>query len=225
MFVIGIAWWHLGHTSRATEFTHLAPGGWIGACLSSGLRAMLGSVCSHIFLLFFTLGGIVWATDMRLLHLFDHAVAGGRRVTSPLTEGAKAGAAAVRERVQRKEPTSPAARVLLAQLHPTPKREEKEAEQTEIIPTPNLLALPFREGRRENAGVGSDDMPTLPRVSLSMPIVADKPKTPAGPLIIPDALGDDGTKHEYVLPPLELLNESPPKPVIAEKDAQENRLS
>ncbi len=232
LFVIGIAWWHLGHTSRETEFTDITQGGWVGAALSSGLRALLGPISSHIFLLLFTIGGIVWATDMRLLHLFDHAVAGGRRVTAPVTQGAKAGAqaaragaAAVKERAQaRKEPASPAARVLLTQLHPDSQREEEVGRSKE-----NLFSLPFREGGEPKtsrvgsvASGSSDDLPTVPRVSLPVPM-PEKPKAPAGPLVIPDALGDDGTKHEYVLPPLELLNESPPKPVIQEAAAKEKQ--
>ncbi len=96
LFVIGIAWWHLGHTSRATQFTDITQGGWIGAAISSGLRALLGDVSSHILLLILSLGAIVWATDMRLMHLFDHAVQGGKRVTAPVAKGAKAGAQAAR---------------------------------------------------------------------------------------------------------------------------------
>ena len=57
LFVIGIAWWHLAHTTRETEFTDITQGGWIGAALSGGLRALLGDVSSHIFLLLFTIGG------------------------------------------------------------------------------------------------------------------------------------------------------------------------
>ena len=108
LFVIGIAWWHLGHTTRETEFTDITQGGWTGAALSGGLRALLGDVSSHIFLLLFTIGGIVWATDMRLLHLFDHAVASGRRVTGPLTESARAGAAVVKDRTQARKEASAA---------------------------------------------------------------------------------------------------------------------
>ena len=69
-------------------------------------------------------------------------------------------------------------------------------------------------------------MPTVPKVALPvlMPVIqADKPKAPVGPLIIPTSLADDGTKHEYVLPPLELLNESPPKPVLHESAAREKQ--
>jgi hypothetical protein len=50
--------------------------------------------------LIFTLAALVWATDMRLLHLFDHAVEGGRRVTAPVTQGAMAGAQAAKAGAQ-----------------------------------------------------------------------------------------------------------------------------
>ena len=79
-----------------------------------------------------------------------------------------------------------------------------------------------------------DDMPTVPRVTLPKPTPApplvtmtvltpQEPKAPQGPLVIPSSLADDGTKHEYVLPPLELLNEAPPKPVHHESAALEKQ--
>ena len=88
-----------------------------------------------------------------------------------------------------------------------------------------------------NGPAFDEDMPTVPKVmpspsgspsiggggGLIVPLAKPAPK-PSGPLIIPDSLGNDGTKHEFILPPLELLNESPPKPVklesaVAEKQA------
>jgi len=232
LFVIGIAWWHLGHTNRTNEFTELmSGGGWIGAALSSGLRSLLNTAGSHIFLFFFTIGGIVWATDMRLLHLFAHAAAGGRRISAPVAQSAKAGAlaaksgaAAVKVLTQRK-PSQPviaeakARPSIGADTSPLGKGEEK-----------------FRKPLRPSTLVAEDELPTIPRVSLpsvpsliSVPLPvtnglrSDQPKVPDGPLVIPEALGDDGTKHDYVLPPLELLNESPPRPIVQEKDAQEKQ--
>jgi len=215
LFVIGIAWWHLGHTTSATEFSDITQGGWVGAAISSGLRALLGPISSHIFLLIFAIGGVVWATDMRLLHLFDHAVAGGRRVTAPVTQGAKAGAQAAKNGV-----TAVKERAQARKESPSAFSSDPEGL------SPNSPAL---QGRRDSTPpfrptgpALDDDLPTIPRVSLPVPM-PDKPKVTVGPLVIPDALGDDGTKHEYVLPPLELLNESPPKPVIHEQAAKEKQ--
>ncbi len=236
LFVIGIAWWHLAHTSRETQFTDITQGGWIGAAVSSGLRALIGDVSSHILLFILTIGAVVWATDMRLMHLFDHAVEGGRRVTGPVTQNARAGATALKERAQKKpnpgasaDPGATAPDSLLG------KGKEKKSQAPLSLFKPNGPAI-------------DDDMPTVPRVALpSLPFpvregsalapglgsvgtgnlapapVPAKPKAPAGPLVIPEALGDDGTKHEYVLPPLELLNEAPPKPVQHETAAREKQ--
>jgi S-DNA-T family DNA segregation ATPase FtsK/SpoIIIE len=231
LFVIGIAWWHLSHTSGDQPFQNLeAGGGLVGAVVSAGLRRLVGDVSSHIVLFLFTLGAVVWATDMRLLHLFDHAVEGGRRVAAPVTQGARAGAqaakqgaAAFRERseARREEKAVAAERVF---TRPLPPAEAAPGDRAKPFakPEPTETVTPFKP----LAPVLDDDMPTVPKV---MPLVtmtpppADKPKAPQGPLVIPPSLADDGTKHEYVLPPLELLNEAPPKPVHHESAAMEKQ--
>ncbi len=92
LFVLGIAWRQLAHSPNAAPFDDLAGGGGlVGALVSAGLRRMVGDVSSHILLFVLSLGALVWATDMRLLHLFDHAVEGGKRVTRPVARGARAG--------------------------------------------------------------------------------------------------------------------------------------
>ncbi len=238
LFLVGISWWHLGHTTRASEFTDITEGGWVGAAISSGLRALVGDISSHICLFLFAVGAVVWATDMRLLHLFDHAVAGSRRVTSPVTQGVQASAQAARHSAAALKQRAEARCVIEA-----PKQQEPTLA---LEPTPSRLGsppLPVREGRLEQEkssltgrtpakqGGGSldlapDDLPTIPKISLpiAIPVVQpEKPKAPIGPLVIPDSLGDDGTKHEYVLPPLELLNEAPPKPIQHESAIQEKQ--
>ena len=81
LFVIGIAWWHLGHTSRARSLRTSRRAGGSARPFRRACGRLIGDVSSHILLLIFSLGAIVWATDMRLMHLFDHAVQGGKRVT------------------------------------------------------------------------------------------------------------------------------------------------
>ncbi len=259
LFLVGISWWHLGHTTRASEWTDITEGGWLGAAVSGGLRALIGDVSTHIFLLLFTVGAVVWATDMRLLHLFDHAVAGGRRVTGPVTESAKAArqsADAFRQKRDaqraearkvieaRKEPTPPQTATLVAPQNLRAKRESEEFSEAGAASRtlrPPVSGGTLRSNLLRSKEVGSDDLPTIPRVSLpavpptspaasapalpvAIPVVTpEKPKVSAGPLVIPDSLGDDGTKHEYVLPPLELLNESPPKPVQHESAIREKQ--
>ena len=231
-FVLGIAWWQLGHTPFLDPFqTPEQYGGFLGALISAGLRRMVGDISSHILLFAFAVGAIVWATDMRLLHIFDKAVEGGRRVSGPVTQGAraaKAGAAVLKEKAQRP---------------PRPNNGEPEVSKEPVPPPRRSLS---------SKPLDTDDLPTVPRVTLSkppapappvlipspsnspriggggglpvIPIVADdKPKAPTGPLVIPESLGDDGTKKPFVLPPLELLNESPPKPVQHESAALEKQ--
>ncbi len=236
LFVIGIAWWHLGHTAGDKPFVNLeAGGGIVGAVVSAGLRRMVGDVSSHILLFLFTLGAVVWATDMRLLHLFDHAVEGGRRVAAPVTQGAKAGAQAAkqgatafRERsdARREEKAAAAERVF---TRPTLPAETTSAEPAKAFAklsetaTPSVPKMPFKP----LAPALGDDMPTVPKMMPPLvtmtPLPAEKPKLPQGPLVIPSSLADDGTKHEYVLPPLDLLNEAPPKPVHHESAALEKQ--
>ena len=101
-FVLGIAWWQLGHTPFLDPFrTPELYGGFVGALISAGLRRMVGDISSHILLFAFAVGALVWATDMRLLHIFDRAVEGGRRVSAPVTQGARDGAMALKERAKR----------------------------------------------------------------------------------------------------------------------------
>jgi S-DNA-T family DNA segregation ATPase FtsK/SpoIIIE len=251
LFLVGIAWWHLGHTTRASEFTDITEGGWVGAAISSGLRALVGDISSHICLFLFTVGAVVWATDMRLLHLFDHAVAGSRRVTDPVTQGVQASAQAAKQSAAALKQRAEARKVIEApKQEPTPPRPSASPPETGMARgfgqevaaglAPALLASapasealsppvsggPLRSNSLQSKEVGSDDLPTVPKVSLpvAIPVAApEKPKAPTGPLVIPDSLGDDGTKHEYVLPPLELLNESPPKPIQHESAIQEKQ--
>ena len=236
LFVIGISWWHLGHTPGGKPlFGDLeAGGGIIGAVVSAGLRRLVGDVSSHILLFLFTLGAVVWATDMRLLHLFDHAVEGGRRVATPVTQGAKAGAlaakqgaAAFRERSdsRREEKLAAAERVF---TRPTLPADAASTEPPKLTTKAKPAALPTpAKPFKPLAPALDDDMPTVPKVMpplVTMTVLpAEKPKAAEGPLVIPPSLADDGTKHEYVLPPLELLNEAPPKPVHHESAAMEKQ--
>ncbi len=271
LFLAGISWWHLGHTTRATEFSDITEGGWIGAAISSGLRALVGDISSHLCLFLFTVGAVVWATDMRLLHLFHHAVASSRRVAAPVTQSVQASAQAAKQSAAALKQRAEARRVIEApkqQQEPTPPRSSAspppsgsasaEAGRAKVseptvgaglapaLSTPATILetprLPASGGPLRSKVVGSDDLPAVPRVSLpavsaaappaisapplpvAIPVLTpEKPKAPTGPLVIPDSLGDDGTKHEYVLPPLELLNESPPKPIQHESAIQEKQ--
>jgi len=231
LFLVGISWWHLGHTTRTTQWTDITEGGYLGAAVSAGLRALVGDISTHIALFLFAVGAVVWATDMRLLHLFDHAVAGGKRVGAPIAQGAEAlRERAAQRRIYTPEPTPPRPSV----SPPLLRRPASETGRAGVLDAPTIRIAtpeppaPIRDtslssltGRtpvsEANKKVGSN-------ISGSIPILlSETPKAPAGPLIIPEALGDDGTKHEYILPPLELLNEAPPKPVQHESAIREKQ--
>ena len=216
LFLVGISWWHLAHTTRTTQWTDITEGGYLGAAVSSGLRALVGDISTHIALFLFAVGAVVWATDMRLLHLFDHAVAGGKRVGAPIAQGAEA----LRERAAQRRIYTP---------EPTPPRDAASPPETGRVKSfdaPTIrIAIP-----EPPASISEPLRPPVPGGPLrskeisSIPILlSETPKAPAGPLVIPEALGDDGTKHEYILPPLELLNEAPPKPVQHESAIREKQ--
>ena len=235
LFLVGISWWHLGHTTRATEFTDITEGGWLGAAVSSGLRALVGDISSHICLFLFS---------SRRGRLGDrHAPAAFVRPCSrrraacddaacPERESLGAGRAAGRRRPERAGGTA-------AHLHaggdaegthPTsflgfPSRNRKGRRlQTRgrstlcsysparglLPPTLQITApeppVPISETPRPPAAGGPLRSKEVGSHLPSSP--PEKPKAPAGPLVIPEALGDDGTKHEYILPPLELLERS-----------------
>ncbi len=267
LFLTTIAWAQLAHSPRADPFfEHARGGGWVGGVVSSLLRAGVGDVGGQIVLLALFVGAVLWATDMRLLHLVGHAVAGGKRVAAPVTQGARAvsqgaraasetarqNAAAVRERAEARAANRTAPRLTppwggegavqgkeaLTPQPPLPQAGEGESERVGSYPHP--LAGEGGAQRRVRASEGdaqgpaqpassappsvpNQDMPTVPQ---ALPLIiqpAPMPPKPSGPLVIPALLGDDGTKHEYVLPPFELLKESPPPPVHHESAAREKQ--
>jgi S-DNA-T family DNA segregation ATPase FtsK/SpoIIIE len=266
LFLVFIAWWQLAHSTHEAPLANADKyGGLVGGFISSALRALVGDISSHIILLALTFVGVLWVTDMRLLHLFDHAVEGTRKVTAPVAEGARAGAQmakqgaqAVKEKAARIAPTPPPSGT------PPPSERERGQGQESLSASPTgqgpesmlaprnakpamsgshwPLSLSEGGGVPDEGGVGAtlvtrkgfltpdgpdidEDMPTVPKAmpALALPPVETAKPKPQGPLTIPDSLGNDGTKHEFVLPPLELLNESPPKPVKLESAVQEKQ--
>ena len=282
LFLTTIAWNQLIHSPHADPFFgHARYGGWVGGVISSLLRAGVGDVGGQIVLLALLVGAVLWATDMRLLHLFHHAVAGGKRVAAPVTQGARAvsqgaraasenarqSAAALKERAEARAADRPAPRLSPpwgGQESAARPAAKKEAEKTprqlpatealrvgansgepeRLVPNPGPLGRPEGEASKASQGEGGISMPgegglgnaprpgkpsdaPLPRQDAStVPLIIQTapalPK-PSGPLVIPALLGDDGTKHEYVLPPFGLLKESPPPPVHHESAAREKQ--
>ncbi len=264
LFLTTIAWTQLAHSPHADPFfEHARYGGWVGGQISSLLRACVGDVGGQIVLLALGVAAVLWATDMRLLHLFHHAVAGGKRVAAPVTQGARAvsqgakavsesarqNAAAAKERADARASARPAPRLsppwggdearkeaLTPQERP-PRPNSGEPESISPNPRPLCTGKPGgageggilmpgegTSGQARSARVRASEAPLPPHDAPTVPlIIQTPPPKPSGPLVIPALLGDDGTKHEYVLPPFELLKESPPPPVHHESAAREKQ--
>ena len=213
LFFVGIALWHLLHSAQANEFRPdilARGGGFLGALVSAGLRACFHDLASVVILLALAVGGVVWATDMRLLHLFEKAAEGTKRVSAPVAQGAaslKEGAATLKERAK-KAPT-PAS--------PPPPAGERQVNSSRVPLVTHPASFP-------KGAETDDDLPTVPQALPSIPVKIAEPKPkPTGPLVIPESLGEDGTSKKFILPPLTLLNESPPKPVKLESAVKEKQ--
>ena len=92
LFLIFVTWWHIVHTTKATNFDFVplgSFGGAVGSVLAAGLRALFNDLCAEILLCALTVMALVWATDMRLLHMIQHAVETGRRVGPPVARTAR----------------------------------------------------------------------------------------------------------------------------------------
>ncbi|MGO8673081.1 MAG: DNA translocase FtsK 4TM domain-containing protein [Capsulimonadaceae bacterium] len=90
LLLIFLTWWQVAHTTEITQFAHIERvGGIVAAILAAGLRSPLGNVGAEIVLGFLALGFAVWSFDMRLLHMVQHSVEAGRKITPPVRKGAK----------------------------------------------------------------------------------------------------------------------------------------
>ncbi|BDI33186.1 DNA translocase FtsK [Capsulimonas corticalis] len=273
LYLIFITWWHLAYTTVANQSMNPGHnGGEVGFLFCSLLRMLFGTndVSSHILLTALSIGAIVWTTDMRLLHLFERTVEGGRKLTPPVTKTAQAmqrGAAAAKERaaIAREErllaqEEERAERDAARARDEERKREERARRMIETMDAPvnkKAKAEPIAESAQPSAPApiipilpitpieavaaapvippapmslppsiaklveeDDDDAPTIPQIPIKM--MVPKP-APVAPLVIPVGLADDGTKREYTLPPLELLNEPPPKPIRSAQSIQDKQ--
>jgi S-DNA-T family DNA segregation ATPase FtsK/SpoIIIE len=213
LFFIGIAFWHLLHSSVSNQFSQpvvQAGGGEVGAAVCWGLRRLFGHDISCGAILFaLGAGGIVWATDMRLLHLYEKSAERTRRVTAPVAHGA--------QRVNAKVAEKTAERRAKAQKTFMPVRD--------LLPPIEEETAPIRLKSAPSKPI-EDDLPTVPAIPVPLPIlkIVEPPtsKSPE-PLVIPESLGDDGTNKPFALPPLTLLNPSPPQPVKLESAVKEKQ--
>ena len=229
LFFVGITSWHLLHSSHATQFRPdvlARGGGYVGALICAGLRGCFHDLACGAILLALAVGGLVWATDMRLLHLYEKAAEGTKRVGAPVAQGARAakrGATALRERAK-KTPTparsSPPLPPQAGEGPVTSSQSPLDKGKSLIMNGPS--PIPMGEGYAKRGVGADDDLPTVPRSLPPVKIEQAKPK-PAGPLVIPESLGDDGTNKPFALPPLTLLNEAPPRPVKLESAVKEKQ--
>ncbi len=197
-----LAIWHYAHTSTHTQFdARLASmyGGYVGAGLSAGLRSLFG-VGTPIVFSALLLGVVVWASDIRLLHLARIPVRGAKAAAVPARHGVS----------------------LLTRLHRDWRLRRQalaEAGLAGNAPARNIFGRGGRRGAETPATDEDDgDSPTVNAFSpIAEPPVAKPrssgPKPPAGQLTFDvDRLGEvvDSINKEYKLPPVSLLSPSPP---------------
>lgn len=275
LFFVFITWWHLLHTTLQDQMAlsaRLHDGGIAGAWICKGLRKGLNDANSYIVLGAITLATVVWATDMRLLHIFDRGVRGGRKIASPVVRSAQAvrdTTTTLRQKAResqdaRKEAAEARRRDrIIAVQERKIKREAAQAaqfdeEEAPTIPAPTLAAaLASSPAAAQNTispppveivsepvkpvsdAAKFDDLPFEPDVNaplvrpnkapvtppptVTFKVIEQPAPGPSEPLTIPKGLGDDGTEYKFRLPSLQLLNESPPKPVQHEKAMQEKQ--
>ncbi len=105
LFLVFVAWWHLGHVPPAGQFARdnlLAYGGYVGAGISFVLRKLAGPVGAHILLTALATGGLIWLIDVPLPFLLgpvDNAVrSGASKGKQAVADGARSAARRVTER-------------------------------------------------------------------------------------------------------------------------------
>ena len=225
-FLVVLTAWHMSQTTRQNQFDRLIPGGGIiGAIFACGIRLIVNDFLGYILLTIAMVMVIVWAVDMRLIHMYDHAVEQGRRVASPF----KRGVLRVRQQANAVRTSVPAVDGDSERNSPN----FQEAKQSSFLSPPTLRTKPVTtsvapieipavrdEPKKAYETMTPSLMPVLPVVAK---VDRPEPTTPQLPLEIPAGLGADGSGQPFVLPPLSLLNESPPTPVRQEVAAQEKQ--
>jgi S-DNA-T family DNA segregation ATPase FtsK/SpoIIIE len=246
LFADGISWWHLAHTHGAPSLSHITDGGgYVGAAICAGLRHLLGAgdVSAHIAFAVVASCALVWATDMRFVHILDRAATTGKKIGQPVAKGARTagrGVAALKDRADSAKERAAERRAERTERMAAERAERERAEEAERIEQERIAEVERIEQEREKPArlrlvtepeppeaepppmtVPDDDAPTIPdmkRIRTPRAPVVD-----ASQLVIPESLGNDGTRKEFVLPPLTLLAESPPKPIRQEKATAEKQ--
>ena len=246
LFLLFVAWWHLGHVPPAGHFAKdnlLGYGGYIGAGLSWCLRASVGTVGGHIVLAALTAVALLYLTDIPLPSMLgpvDRLLGAGVRTTGrAVATGAQATAQKVAESraasAARRDETSETGEVrarprLFTRTAPEPVIEEGDADAAadDVLPTvadpyeapPTRPALfPIRK-----AGKTKDETPPpspdIPDGPPPAPFVQTTPRgiDPKAPAL------EVGVK--FVLPPLALLKAPVPqtKPNSGESEARRGVL-
>jgi len=86
-----VSFWQIAHTTRLNQFDDIpAYGGIVGAGIVWALRNLFNDLCSNLILSAVGVVTLVWALDMRLLHLFGHAANAGKKISAPVARTAKA---------------------------------------------------------------------------------------------------------------------------------------
>ena len=250
LFLVFVAWWHLGHVPVAGQFALdnlLNYGGYTGAALSWLLRKAVGTVGGHIVLFALMLGGLIYLFDVPL----PLVAAPIERLLGRGGQAARAAAVGAAETLREQREIEGERRAAEREAH----LAEQEAQRNEAVTLERRRAIvpdAPRQARKEMIAFGEAE-PELVSSSPVMPIAAlfkrQTPEPDVAPLAAPsrkrkDAISDADSVVEFpilskvattlsvplpsgtptfTLPPLDLL--TPPEPAAPqdELDAEEKR--
>ena len=228
-------------------------GGVLGALSVMGLRAGFSDLTSYFLLGILGFMAVIWAIDVQLIHVYKGFVRQGIRVGAPVLRGAQMAREGAERLSQRRarEYTEDVADGAFSPSRSKLQRSFLDGPTKELaVQPPNKLRTPDTSvaavappapATSHKAGspiferftsTESSNM-TLPfsadpasRKSLGSDSEKDTLHAQQGPpsaLVVPDALGLDGTGKAFQLPPLSLLKESPPPPERQDALAKEKQ--
>ncbi|WP_395089605.1 DNA translocase FtsK [Armatimonas sp.] len=233
LYLIFIAWWHLGHVGGMKLAYHFVTdnlvngGGYIGGGVSWLLRMLVGMFGAHVILLALTGIGILYLVDVPLPSLLGPIE---RFIAEWTGRGKDAATAQAKEAVDKaRKKDLPVERKPLVKPPPsvfkrtTPELLDDDLDVDEATreapakgPQPTLFS--FRKEKApqplSDGGIVDDDEQTAPVVPpLAVPSIAGRPSPTASK-----------TKFAFVLPSTGLMAPSPPAPAnVADGESEERR--
>jgi len=239
-----ISFWQIAHTSRFNQFGDVrAYGGIVGSGIVWALRDLFNDFCSILILSAIGVVTLVWAVDMRLLHLFGHAADAGKKISGPVARTARAAHETAQElRSVRAAEKERALQERAAQPKVTAKDDDPFESEPETVKRPLSVRASKKTPEPEELPTIKQlwvpEPPTLQIIGgdapLPIPIriqepdeylapVSSEPTSNTVSVQLPLALAEDGTPYKFTLPPVTLLKESPARPPRSEAASLEKQ--